>query len=210
MRERQEASRARRKWLFSWLVPAITVIVLGSAITAGLIKWKEFKTARDAKARAEVAAKDPMRGVTVYGNEEAALKLEFHTEDMVIAPQDILTVLHRAVGIKPFKVRLDTVNLQSRATDDDMIQPKTQVFINGKSEVEYLDEKGERQTVLLEYPKMTIQQLISAITLAYHDTYGDDDPEHPFYINLPPPPPRLPRKIEEEIDLNVGKLNPKN
>ena len=156
MRERQEASRARRKWLFSWLVPAITVIVLGSAITAGLIKWKEFKTARDAKARAEVAAKDPMRGVTVYGNEEAALKLEFHTEDMVIAPQDILTVLHRAVGIKPFKVRLDTVNLQSRATDDDMIQPKTQVFINGKSEVEYLDEKGERQTVLLEYPKMTI------------------------------------------------------
>ncbi|MBO4618757.1 MAG: hypothetical protein J5654_01470 [Victivallales bacterium] len=210
MRERQEASRARRKWLLSWLLPVVIVIVLGSAGTAGLIKWKEVKKERDTKAWAEKAAKDPMRGVTVYGNEEAALKLEFQTEDMVIAPQDILTVLHRAVGIKPFKVRLDTVNLQARATDDDIPQTKTQVLINGKSEVEYLDENGERQTVLLEYPKMTIQQLISAITLAYHDTYGDDDPEHPFYINLPPPPPKLPRKIEEEIDLNVGKMNPKN
>jgi len=210
MRERQEASRARRKWLFSWLLPLVIVIVLGSAGTAGLLKWMEFKKERDDKARAAIAAKDPMRGVTVFGNEDAALKLEFHTEDMVIAPQEVLTVLHRAVGIKPFKVRLDTVNLQLRESDEDTPQSKTQVFINGKSEVEYLDEKGERQTVKLEYPKMTLQQLISAITLAYNDTYGDDDPEHPFYINLPPPAPKLSRKLEEEIDLNVGKLNPKN
>ena len=150
MRERQEASRARRKWLFSWLLPLVIVIVLGSAGTAGLLKWMEFKKERDDKARAAIAAKDPMRGVTVFGNEDAALKLEFHTEDMVIAPQEVLTVLHRAVGIKPFKVRLDTVNLQLRESDEDTPQSKTQVFINGKSEVEYLDEKGLKLKIEIE------------------------------------------------------------
>ena len=129
---------------------------------------------------------------------------------MVIAPPEILTVLHRAVGVKPFKVCLETVNLQSKAYFDEMEQAPTTVFINGKSEAEYLDQNGERQSLKLEYPKMTVQQLISAITLAYHDIYGDDDPEHPFHIETPPPRTPIPHKVEDKIDLNVGKLNPKN
>ncbi|MBR4124663.1 MAG: hypothetical protein IKR13_00535 [Victivallales bacterium] len=210
MREHEEATRARRKWLFSWLLPLLTVLILGGACTAGIIKWKEVKKEREDKVRAEEAAKDPMRGVTVYGNEDAELKLRFETEDMIIAPPEILAILHRAVGIKPFKVRLDTVNLQLRGESEDGKPRPTAVQINGKSEVEYLDENGERKPVTLEDSKMTMEQLISAITLAYHDTYGDDDPENPFYIEMPvrAVPKRL--KQQEEIDLNVGKLNPKN
>ena len=211
MREHQEATRARRKWLFSWLLPLLALLLVIGLGTAGTLAWKQKKAIAAAKARAQQTANDSMRGVTVFGNEDAKLKLTFETDDMLIAPRDILTVLHRAVGIKPYKVRLDTVNLSLRGEEDDpMSHSPTTVAINGKKEVEYLDQNGERKTVTLEYSKMTVEQLISAITLAYQETYGDDDPEHPFHIEVPEPPrPPRKRREEEPIDLKVDKLNPK-
>ena len=210
MREHEEATRARRKWLFSWLLPLLAVIVVGGVGTIATLQWMAYKKSQVEKQRAEEAANDPMRGVTVYGNEDAELKLRFETEDMIIAPTDVLTVLHRAVGVKPFKVRLDTVNMQARGVEGDSLDPiPTRVAINGKFEVEYLDENGERKLITLVYPKMTLEQLISAITLAYHDTYGDDDPEHPFHIEPPKPVEHRHRKHEETIDLKVDKLNPR-
>ena len=210
LREREADRLARRNWLFSWLLPLLAVIVVGSVGTFVTLKWMAYKKAQAEKQRDLEAANDPMRGVTVFGNEDAELKLRFETEDMILAPQDVLTVLHRAVGIKPFKVRLDTVNMQARVGESDSLEPiQTLVTINGKSEVEYLDENGERKPITLVYPKMTLEQLASAITLAYHDTYGDDDPEHPFHVEPPKPAEHHHRKHEEAIDLKVDKLNPR-
>ena len=210
IRERKEASRARRKWLFSWLLPLVAVIVLGSVGTAGFLAWKEKRDAKLQEERAQAAANDPMRGVTVFGNEDAKLHLEFETADMIMAPPDLLTVVHRAVGIKPFKVRLDTINLQARSGMEDAMNAPTVIRINGKDTVEYLDENGARQTVTLKRPEMTIPKLISAITLAYQETYGDDDPEHPFHIEEPKSAPQRQRKTDAPIDLNIDKMNPKN
>ena len=59
---------------------------------------------------------------------------------------------------------------------------------------------------------MTADILARAITLAYQETYGDDDPEHPFHVE----PPELPRSVQkriqrqqENIDLKVDKMNRK-
>ncbi len=209
LRERQEASRARRKWLFSWLLPLLAVVILCGVGTAMFLHWKARKKAKAEEAALEKAANDPMRGVTVFGNEDAALKLEFQTPDMMIAPQDLLVVLHRAVGIKPFKVRFDTINLSAKVGDGNSSPQTTIVRINGKSEVEYLDQNGERKTITLQYPEMNQDILISAITLAYNDIYGDDDPDHPFYIKRAEPRENKRKSAirDEKIELNVDMLN---
>ena len=203
--ERQQASRARRKWLFSWLFPLLGILILAGGSLFAYLKWREHKAAAEEAARANVL--DPMRGITVFGNEDATLKLEARVPDMLIAPRQIMTILHRAVGIKPYKVRLDVINLMQREEMEQASDSKFTIAINGSEEVECLDEAGVRQPLSLsELKNYTPEQLISAITLAYRDIYGDDDPAHPFHINMPAPPPQSKHKADEPIDLNVDKL----
>lgn len=206
IRERRQASQARRKWLFSWLLPLVAVILVGGVSLYFYLDWKERKNEEAIQARANVV--DPMRGITFYGNEEAAVNLAVEVPDMIIAPRDLLTVLHRAAGIKPYKVCLKVVDLQQRDGMEQGLEGKLAVYINGKQEAEYLDEKGERQTIsIVERKDYTLEQLAGAITLAYHDAYGDDDLEHPFHITIPTPKAPKKRHEEDNIDLNVGRLN---
>ena len=73
IRERRQASQARRKWLFSWLLPLVAVILVGGVSLYFYLDWKERKNEEAIQARANVV--DPMRGITFYGNEEAAVNL---------------------------------------------------------------------------------------------------------------------------------------
>ena len=210
MRERKAASLARRKWLMSWLRPLFIVIVIVIVGLFGLVKWREHRI-RLAQERI-MNTPDPMRGITSFGNEEAKFKLEITIPDSILAPGDLIVVLHRAVGIKPFKVFLQVIDNSKRDRQEDSEQLDTSVKINGKSEVEYLDEQGNRKTIKLKSPEMTADILARAITLAYQETYGDDDPEHPFHVE----PPELSRSVQkriqrqqENIDLNVDKMNRK-
>ena len=211
MRERKAASLARRKWLMSWLRPLFIVVVVVIAAFFGLVKWREHRI-RLAQEKV-MNTPNPMRGITSFGNEEAKFKLEITIPDSILAPGDLMVIMHRAVGIKPFKVFLQVVDNSRRARqEEESAQLGTTVKINGNSEVEYLDEQGNRKTIELKTPEMTADILARAITLAYQETYGDDDPEHPFHVE----PPELPRSVQkriqrqqENIDLKVDKMNRK-
>ncbi|MBQ4480455.1 MAG: hypothetical protein II943_07430 [Victivallales bacterium] len=207
IRERQQASRNRRKKLFSWLLPLLgTLLVIGVGIFL-FISWRTRREAARQEELAQKAANDPMRGVTIFGNEDAAFKLEVQLPDPIMEPRNLMTILHRAVGLKPYMVRLDVVNLQQKMGLAEADNLTFSVRINGNETVDYLDAQGERHSVTLNGYKINPEQLLSAIVLAYRETYGDDeDPAHPFYIKMPPVQTPKKRREEDVIDLNVDKF----
>ena len=209
MRERKEASQERRRRLMRWLKPLLIVVVLIIATLVGALKWQEHR-ARIAEEKAQNTP-NPMRGITSFGNEEAPFKIELTIPDSIMAPTELMVVVHRAVGIKPFKVHLQVIDLSHREGLEQATNAKTSAKINGTEEAAYLDEQGNRQTVTLADASLTPEILAKAITLAYQETYPDEDPEHPFYIDLPKrkeTPDR--KKAKETIDLQVDKLKTRN
>ena len=95
IRNRQQASRDRRRKLFSWLLPLLGICLV---IAGGIFLYQVWQERK--QALAQQAVDDSMRGINVFGNEDAALKLEAQLPDTLLAPHRLMTILHRATGLR--------------------------------------------------------------------------------------------------------------